>query len=455
MSERTYANTFDCRPELIAKWLSFGYHIASTRSGGEHRCVLAPKRFWELPRIAILSSRMPADHTGRTCWLRAFKAVVDANAGRAVGWLTAPHTACDRWLLGAMETRDQPLWRCDAGDVRNAEPFRGAAGTTNTVAAPIFFPPKYGGPAAKSERGRARDADLVDLADELYVLHVRRRGRVSALLQQLAADGSWPEGLRGWYCDDPGLVPIKLREQLPLQLQAWWPEERSCGANVPAVPRDCSQAYAGGDEQRAASDVKSFTACRDFFCEPTLSHWTRAPGECWPDETPAQAVRRQLAAPEQPPPSPLDALLRIVTQRRIVASAHLNRSRTPVVCFTAHLPGEFSNLRCFRPHLRRWDFEPYGISIRRAWLERFGTKPVIYGTNELWTQLDAARRPYFQTTEGGMRGGVDWQGEFEWRCCGDVSLSELPSEAARLFVPHLAQAQVLARCSPWPVMYFN
>ena len=57
---------------------------------------------------------------------------------------------------------------------------------------------------------------------------------------------------------------------------------------------------------------------------------------------------------------------------RLIASSEFVRGETPVVSLTAVPLGEIRTLRTYRSHLSRWDFEPYGICIRRDWLQRRG-----------------------------------------------------------------------------------
>jgi hypothetical protein len=130
------------------------------------------------------------------------------------------------------------------------------------------------------------------------------------------------------------------------------------------------------------------------------------------------------------------------------------RGDVPVVSFTAVPARELGRLHAYRSHLSRWDFEPYGISIRREWLAARGTRPVTYGEESLWDQLPAGDQPFFQLRQSRSAGGTvwDWTVEREWRHVGDVRLDTIPADTACLFVPTAEEARQLAQISRWPVV---
>jgi hypothetical protein len=92
--------------------------------------------------------------------------------------------------------------------------------------------------------------------------------------------------------------------------------------------------------------------------------------------------------------------------------------------------------------------------IQQSVLTALGARPVIYGSTDLYEQLSADDRPYFQPTgKRDKRTGLDWSSEEEWRLLGNLSLSQLPAEAVLLFVEHQQQAEQLARYSLWNVVW--
>jgi hypothetical protein len=137
-----------------------------------------------------------------------------------------------------------------------------------------------------------------------------------------------------------------------------------------------------------------------------------------------------------------------------VASSAAIRGQARVVSFTAAGLWSLAELRVFRPHRRRWDFEPYGICLRRDWLTARGARPVIYGDDETWQSLAPCERPYFQrraTRTAGRRGTIHWPVEKEWRHVGDLDLSSLAPGQLACFVPTRQAALRLATVTRWPV----
>jgi hypothetical protein len=185
-----------------------------------------------------------------------------------------------------------------------------------------------------------------------------------------------------------------------------------------------------------------------------LTHCTREQTDGWPDQCQTDYVDELLLHREASDHSAFAALRRIIDMQRLVATSRMIRGDTDVVCFTAVPLGDLPQLRSFRSHLARWDFEPYGICIRQEWLARRQCSPVRYGDDPLWESLAADDRPLFQVrTSRSRRNGrtVDWSIEREWRHIGDVDLAELPSEAGLIFVPTREEAEQLAAISRWPV----
>lgn len=126
-----------------------------------------------------------------------------------------------------------------------------------------------------------------------------------------------------------------------------------------------------------------------------------------------------------------------------------------MVCLTAVPVYQLSALRTYRAHRHRWDFEPYGIAIRRDWLERRGARPVTYGGDAEWQRLAVEDRPWFQrrnSRRGRSGRTLDWTVEQEWRIRGDLDLTSLPATAAFVFVPDEAAAARIADSSRWPVL---
>ena len=281
--------------------------------------------------------------------------------------------------------------------------------------------------AQAGEEFFSNDDRVAWVADRLDVLYARAKGRVvSATVRRLdrCRDGSTrvavPEdgsptttgliaaGAIGWY----------------------WLPEKICGS-----PSELS--------------VKGDFDDPELWTSDWLVHCTRGRADRWPDETLRQyqdalLLGGQSAAKRRA----LDALQRIVQSRRLIGSAITSAKSTPVVCFSSIPLRDLLHARSYRPHLKRWDYEPYGIAIRRRAASTMGARPVIYGTKDLREKLPSADRYLFQASGN----TYDWTSEREWRVCGSVDLAKLPVEDVRVFVPQRDAAARIASVSPWQVV---
>ncbi len=187
-----------------------------------------------------------------------------------------------------------------------------------------------------------------------------------------------------------------------------------------------------------------------FDSRKYLLHWTRRRVGPWPDQSCEEFIDDLLFRSPRKDHRSLSTLRRILATGRIFSSNELTRDQRPVVCFSDISFEELLQNRVFRPHLSRWDFEPYGIAIEKRWLEEQGAKPVVYGDESVWAALSEADRPFFQLNS--TDGNVDWSVEKEWRSIGDVALQRIPVEKAFAFVPSIEDACEVQPFSRWPVV---
>lgn len=298
------------------------------------------------------------------------------------------------------------------------------------------------------------DCVLAALSDRLIGLAVREGGHWQRLAQRRLADPAFAPGSFFLAIGRPGgedEEPVgspRLAEPLMQAGAVGWllqtPASTSAAGDPPPWhSAESAPAAVAADLLPAAIDQEKF-----------LTHCTRSRHGPWPNQTEADFLDDLILDRAGADHSALAALCRITSSQRLVATADFVRGETPVISFTAVPLAELPSLRAFRPHLARWDFEPYGICLRRDWLEQRGSRPVIYGDESTRQSLPLADQPFFQRAKSTSPSGrvEDWTREREWRHCGDVDLSQATPGDVFLFVPSATEAAVVAGVSRWPVM---
>ena len=282
-----------------------------------------------------------------------------------------------------------------------------------------------------------RDTTVVALADRVDCVFVRSGSKTAAAIQSRLRAQTLPSvrvavhqsgayrgsnrvakqmmdcGAVGWYCR-----PADPSPPLP---------SRTDGASVGRIRMEPADQWMSQSDQ-------------------WLVHCTRTCCGAWPGQTTRQhrdelllGSNALLANQKQ---TPLDSLKRILRMRRLVASAITCDSRFPVVCFSRRPIQELIDSRRYRSHLHRWDYEPYGIAIRKSAAENAGFVPVIYAEPSERSQLSHDDLFRFQA----IGNTFDWTLEREWRHCGDVDLDQFVPGDVRVFVRHLDERDELP---PW------
>ncbi|MFO0260652.1 MAG: hypothetical protein ACK53V_03415 [Planctomycetota bacterium] len=311
----------------------------------------------------------------------------------------------------------------------------------------------------------------IHLASMVHVLSVRRGGNIEAALRsRLESSSAWDWSVR--LLDAPSLTEPRLATALWSAGALRWtlakPSEVE-PATVVSAPTEIR-----GRKRRTPLQVKEAARLAPFGMDamnaPTafLFHWTRCPPMNRRREADSHyqqllarvADSRKQASPETIAslsgaalPSPLRTLLEILTSGRLLASGRWTGNGQPVVSFSAQPLSRWPELRTYRPHLGRWDFEPYGVGLSRDRLEKLGGRPVIYGDRQTQAELEAIERIWFQMARTRRAGhAIDWTVEREWRVPGDIELRLFGRDEALVFVPDKESAEVVAPYSRWPVI---
>ncbi len=185
-----------------------------------------------------------------------------------------------------------------------------------------------------------------------------------------------------------------------------------------------------------------------------LIHWTRSSTKPLEGQSADEWLDRQLQSTlNDLPAGPLGTLHQILQDGVIRASSEGLRGSKPMTCFSAVPLRELVSRRRFQTHRARWDFEPYGVCIRRRTLEARGARPVIYGDDSLWQALPEPERPWFQQRFSGRgKRQIDWSEELEWRVAGDVCLSQFPHEEVIVFCRDRDEVRLLNQEVFWPTV---
>ncbi|MBM84308.1 MAG: hypothetical protein CMJ78_27445 [Planctomycetaceae bacterium] len=281
-----------------------------------------------------------------------------------------------------------------------------------------------------------QDRVAMALSDELRVLYIRAKGRLDSLLRTRLADAAWlPQSVR-IACGD-GLVEGPQVDDFQQLGAILWYLHRS------------DQEISGETEDPPEHEVPILKSS-DVDAWNYLTHCTRGRQGPWPKQTEEDYLDDLLLDRAGADHSCLAALCRILNQQRLVASNAAIRGGYETVSFTEANPEELLRLRSYKKHRGRWDFEPYGIAIRIDRLREMGIQSVQYGSESDWDNLPNERRPYFQLNREVE--GFDWSIEREWRCVGDVDLSQLGEADAMVLVPTHAEAFAIGRVSRWPIL---
>ena len=300
------------------------------------------------------------------------------------------------------------------------------------------------------------DEAIIAMANRIDALHVRRGGRIEACLKRRIDSNSHGSLFR---CNVRVAVtptPNSAASYLVKAGAIGWPlpELQDGGDSVAGVRQPCDphRHETVGKRVFVTSQHLGLCTTRDWLHENESGQWlvhcTRASKGPWPGET-VTAYRDAILTGDRRVASrtPLDSLCRIIQSGEILASALVSCRRYPVVCLSAVPLLQLLRQRCFRPHVQRWDYEPYGVAVRRRAIHQFGGRPVIYGEPVEAKKLPACERFRYQA-EGKTH---DWRKEKEWRLACSLSLKSLNPCDVRIFALDSALARSRLLNLPWKV----
>ena len=275
------------------------------------------------------------------------------------------------------------------------------------------------------------DQFVIHRVPRLFIPYVRRNGRIEAIAaNRLTSDSTFAVHV----APSRSAKHLISKGGIPLSANILGD---SAAANVKIPSKTASTK--GKQRNRFNWSVPKGLLNRQW-----LIHCTRGNQGSWPEESEEHYYESIL----KDPPSAccreaIDALHRIVTQKRIIAQASTSRHAYPVVCFSEEKLDQLLARRCYRSHLHRWDYEPYGIAITRSAAEKFGIRPVIYCPQK--RRREYAEQDQYRIHPIGKT--YNWREEKEWRSPDSVPLEKLSIDEVCIFAEDsVASRSRLAGC---------
>ncbi len=328
-------------------------------------------------------------------------------------------------------------------------------------------------PALTAADGKLADTPLQDrllivLADNVLALWLRAGGTLESLIAERLQDRRFATA--SVFVSLVAASPVqparrigksKTSTELPID----WLERGAVGWILPSsdLPvrsplRHCARDEPGECPPKVQQLCAPFPSAWHELSQsaewPYLVHCTRGTVGPLPEESLASFRDRMWMQGECVALQPLETLARICQEGRLRATANITRTNQCCVSFSAVPLVPLLQRRTFRSHLGRWDWEPYGLLIRREALLAYGATEVIYGSEQDFRELPPEKQSLFQPAMSlAGKKPIRWSEEREWRVLGDVSLHALPHASIIVFVHTTREAQQLSRYSTWPVVH--
>lgn len=222
-----------------------------------------------------------------------------------------------------------------------------------------------------------RDSVIVESADLLIPVSIRKKGAMESLIQKVAGSGK----------------EIDTSFQIPY-------ENRTEKISRLLDPSNLNDQLSG---------IK-----KDY-----VVHWTRSSNGPWPTEK-MRDYYSAVVESENYPRNAYSTLINILLTQRIVSSQRHMPGNEKMVSFTANRPLEFIHLMRWRSRYVEMSFEPYGIGIDLSCAIEIGIKKVIYLDDRKTIQ-----DPLYSQSKG-KKGS--WIEENEYRFHGDFDLNTVPKD---------------------------
>jgi len=349
----------------------------------------------------ILLSRQPLRPSGKTAWVKQSVAAVRWLKNRglvlhsSVGMQTWELLTSVASLEGIKQTLSVPAasgYEFERLTESAIDQFELNPGRVDFI--PVFREEKN---TTKEELWLRRDKRLLEAADVLLPISLRKGGHMDSLLQWLCRQGKSVENrFRVDY--EKRVQPLAYRlkaEQLDPKLQQ----------------------------------------LEDQY----LIHWTRAANSAWPTEKLIYYYKAVIES-ESHPRSAFSTLINIILTEKIVATPKNMPAGIPTVSFSGLAPADIVPLVTWRSRFRQMSFEPYGIGIEKQYAMGKGVCPVQYyhkdcdrtHNSEQWLWQYVGKK-------------ADWRAEQEYRYKGDFDLSCFPSNRLLALCHTQREAEIIEK----------
>ncbi len=399
------------------------------------------------PWLAVVSSRIGRQFAGKGSWVAALRTALFHAQQQGLGVVTGVGTTTQPFVQRLAGLLRIPLVHLDVMPEQNhgrdgLEAMFQRIEAASISQSPEFthrvawcpLPPSRGGDVPQA----GVDQAIISEADAVRALAIRPQGNIWRGLQLRLATEPAPDKV--WVLCDPSLTKPDVGKSLQESGAVSW-LLRGDGE----MPADTEFA---ASHFRTVAELGGLT---DF-----LVHTTRAPRLGRRNAVPLSEIDELLFNSGGNDAGPLAGLIRILADGWIRGGRHLIPGSRPMVSWTEQPLSQLGELRTFRRHLGRWDFEPYGIAVRRERLIELGAKPVVYVEREVLRELSADDLSYAQVKSSRIGNEiVDWTREREWRLADGLRLALLGPADAVIFVPDVSAARRIAPLSRWPVVLLD
>ncbi|MHC4876875.1 MAG: hypothetical protein ACYTGL_10280 [Planctomycetota bacterium] len=406
---------------------------------------------------AIVSSRLGRSEAARSAFTTKLKHVTHRirEAGQMI--VTAERSAGSDLVIRSAQRTQTPLLTIHGSESGQARDWLHRLMRAKPSPQPdnvdLFISPLPNEsprlPDAPSEP--LRDQATIAIADSIWALTLRKHGNQHRLIERTLANPDTPASAIRLVLMTDETVPPHISDLTNRGAILWRLIDQAVdGAEIDtsqqnsAVPLSAGSLFTPDELKRLTSELH-----RE---DEWLIHWTRQSTRPHGGQSADEWLNQQLDSLSSRQSGSLATLQQILRDGVLRASPAAIRGSRPVTCFSAVPLRDLIARRQFRAHRGRWDFEPYGLCIRRRCLESLGARPVIYGDDSLWESLPEPERPWFQQRfSGDTETGIDWSEELEWRVAGNVPLGHFGSSDLIVFCQHYREVTSLS-AADWPVL---